>query len=110
MRCTLLFAVAKDRVAISLGLLLGATGPLRSPSNQGLSSRGCRLWFSAKYLPWASRSTWVSSGSRSLSGRTRTTVELAPALVSEIGLGAAPSRQCALVFSQKICADTLPCF
>src|ERR1700730_9968866 len=68
---------------------------------------GCRL--RTKYFRCASCSTWVSSGSRLLSGRTRTTSELASAPVFGTESSAAMrSRQCARVFSQKICAVTLP--
>jgi hypothetical protein len=46
-----------------------------------------------------------------LSGSTRTTGEFPPASLPEAGSsGTALSRHCARVFSQKICATTLPAF
>src|SRR6201987_135226 len=75
----------------------------------GGSCRCCR--FRAKYFCCASCSSWVSSGSRLLSGRTKTISEFDPASAFALGSFAATrSRQCALVFSQKICAVMLPAF
>src|SRR5271169_660929 len=70
-----------------------------------------RRGFLEKYFSCASRSTCVSSGSRLLSGRTRTTFEfdtLPPAGIESTG--AIRSRQFALVFSQKMIAAMLPAF
>src|SRR5215467_10331185 len=71
--------------------------------------RGCRL--RVKYLSCALRRTSVSSGSRLLSGRTRTTFELASGPLPGIEpSGAVRSRQFALVFSQKMIAAILLAF
>src|SRR2546422_4961427 len=73
----------------------------------GGSCRCCR--FRAKYFCCASCSSWVSSGSRLLSGRTKTISEFDPASAFALGSFAATrSRQCALVLSQKIIAVILP--
>src|ERR1700730_16546847 len=73
----------------------------------GGSCRCCR--FRAKYFCCASCSSWVSSGSRLLSGRTKTISEFDPTSAFALGSFAATrSRQCALVFSQKIIAVMLP--
>src|SRR5215469_4099168 len=63
----------------------------------------------AKYLSCASRSTCVSSGSRLLSGKTRTTSELAWGSGPDSGSPrVGSSRHCARVFSQKMVAGMLP--
>jgi hypothetical protein len=80
-------------------------------SNQVLSPEGCGRGFLAKNFSCASRSTCVSSGSRLLSGRTRTTSDFDSASAPGIGSsGAVPFRQCARVFSQKMIAGILPAF
>ena len=67
--------------------------------------------FSASALWLEVLKAGTSSGSRPLSGSTRTTGEFASASPPAVrSSGAARSRHCARVFSQKICATTLPPF
>src|SRR6516162_526567 len=63
--------------------------------------------FSGECFSCAVRSTSVSSGSRLLSGRISTTGSFASPS-PETGVSGAVSRQCALVFSQKMIAGMLP--
>src|SRR4029077_18731269 len=102
--------VAGERIKATLGESghgsFGLDGSLFQLSRH---SGGCRRGFPAKYCSCASRSTSVSSGSRLLSGKTRTTGEFASTSLPGTGSsGVVFSRQCALTFSQKICAVTLP--
>src|SRR5271169_5090233 len=70
-----------------------------------------RRGFLGNCFSCASRNACVRSGSRLLSGSNRTIGGVASTSPSGAGWpGTGLSRQCALVFSQKICAGTLPPF
>ena len=88
---------------------LDAIGVPVSYSGHVLSFETCDRGFLEKYRSCASRSACVNSGSRLLSGKTTITSALGSPIACEIGsFGAAPSRQCARVFSQKMIAGMLP--
>src|SRR5271165_544799 len=77
--------------------------------NQVLSSGDYGRGFLVKYFSCASRIACVRSGSRLLSGNTRTTGGFASASAPGFGSsGGVLSRQCARVFSQKMIAAMLP--
>src|SRR4029077_20290409 len=84
-------------------------GVLHASSLQSILEVRYRRGFLDKRFSSASHSACVRSGSRPLSGSNRTTGELASVSLPAAGCsGTALSRQRARVFSQKICAATLP--